>query len=281
MRVVDRITFKQAIKDICSSAHYELDTGLVKLLENSYKDEVSIIARDILQTIIENAQLAKVNSQPLCQDTGIGMFFIEMGEEILVEGGSATKLINEAFREIYQEESFRKSVVREPLFARSNTGDNLPPIIHWDFVPGDRIKVYFLPKGAGAENMSRLKMFHPLSDKNQLIEFVLDTVRRGGGNPCPPLLIGIGIGGSFDYVPILAKKALLRPIMEDNPDSRLTELEAEILTAVNNLGIGPMGLGGKTTALRVTIIQYPCHTASLPVAINLQCHSHRCKMIII
>ena len=279
MRIIKRVDFSQAVKSICRQAHYELDPELLALLQMSLLAEEKPISRDILQVIIENAQMAQNSRHPLCQDTGVGIFFIEKGEEVTVEGGDISGLISEAVKEVYRDESFRKSTVSDPLFDRRNSGDNLPPLIHWELVTGDRIKISFLPKGAGAENMSRLQMFHPLSGRQQIHDFVVKTVRIAGGNPCPPLIVGVGIGGSFDYAPLLAKKAILRPLKESNPAENWRVLEEEILESINNLNIGPMGLGGKTTALKVRIIQHPCHTASLPVAVNLQCHSHRCSTV--
>ena len=281
MREISKRDFIQGVKQICREAHYILPDDLVALLETSRDQENNPIAIDVLSTIIENASLAESKSRPLCQDTGVGIFFVELGDNVVVEGGHITENISRAMQEVYQDDFFRKSVVKDPLFNRSNTGNNLPPLIHWEVVPGDQIKITFLPKGAGAENMSCLKMFHPLAEPSQIIDFVVETVRNAGGNPCPPLIIGIGVGGSFDYASILAKKALLLPLNEEDPDPEWAFLEREILDNVNRLGIGPMGLGGQTTALKVRVNHHPCHTASLPVAVNLQCHSHRHREILL
>ena len=281
---MNRITnkeFKEKIKQICREANYFLNDDLVLLLKRFRDRENEEVARDILDTILENADQASVTGRPLCQDTGVGIFIVEIGESVSFHCAGLSDIIAEAMAETYREESFRKSTVSDPLFSRNNSGDNLPPLIHWEVVPGDKLRITFLPKGAGAENMSRIKMFKPLVGKDEIIDFILDTVRIADGNPCPPLIIGLGIGGSFDYAPLLAKRALLKPLLERHPDPEWASLEEKILERVNKLGIGPMGLGGNTTALKVSILEHPCHTASLPVAVNLQCHSHRYKTITI
>jgi fumarate hydratase subunit alpha len=312
MRVIKVDELKKAVSGICRSAHYDFDVDLLSLLLVYRERENNEIASDILGIIIENIRLAKESSIPLCQDTGIGIFFVEKGEEVFIEGGSLKQTIIESMAQVYREESLRKSIVSDPLYERLNTGNNLPPVIHWEEVPGDRIKITFLPKGAGAENMSQLRMFNPLATREEIINFIVETVSLAGGNACPPLIIGVGIGGTFDYAPLLAKKALLKPLKAlsestdrssvDNIERSSTkqslrertdksgeqrnrefwlEMERATLARVNELGIGPLGLGGKTTALQVSIETYPCHIASLPVAVNLQCHSHRFQSIII
>ncbi len=279
MRVITRVDLKEGIKRICRESHYHLQDDLLLLLQQYRDNESNEIGRDVLDTILENAHLASAVKRPLCQDTGIGIFFVEIGESVVLEEEGLKDIISEAMEETYREESFRKSTVSDPLFLRNNSGDNLPPLIHWEISSGNVLRLTFFPKGAGAENMSRVRMFKPLAGKEEIIDFVLDTVSRADGNPCPPLIIGVGVGGTFDYAPILAKKALLRPLLARNTNPEWAALEDELLNRINELGIGPMGLGGDTTALKVSIIEHPCHTASLPVAVNLQCHSHRHKTI--
>jgi len=218
---------------------------------------------------------------PICQDTGFAVFFIEMGEDVRITGGGFEEAIYEGVRQGYREGYLRKSIVDDPLFERKNTKDNTPPIIHLRLVPGDRIKIVFAPKGGGSENMSEVKMMVPADGEEGVKRFVVDRVRRSGGNPCPPVIVGVGIGGTFEHVAYLAKKALLRPVDSHHPDPRFAKLEDEILEEINKLGIGPMGLGGRTTALAVHIETHPCHIASMPVAVNMQCHAARHKEAII
>ncbi|MCB5230432.1 MAG: fumarate hydratase [Candidatus Cloacimonas sp.] len=281
MREIKREVIVEAVKAICSDAHYELDTALVDKLKSFRAEEEHKLAIDVLDTIIENQEIAKNERKPLCQDTGIGIFFVEMGREVYIPDGSLSEILEEAMSEVYLEEPFRFSVVSDPLFGRVNTGNNTPPMIHWDIVDGDQLTITFMPKGGGAENTSALKMFNPLDPLSEISDFIVNTVKEAGGKPCPPILVGVGIGGSFDYAALLAKKALLTPLNESNPNPKWAELEQSLLERINSLGIGPMGLGGKTTALSVKIKEYPCHIASLPVAINIQCHSHRHKTVII
>jgi len=256
----DKIT--RAVKNLCMDANYYLPQDVVDALKKSYVEEESPVGKDILQQILKNVEIAKKEKIPLCQDTGVAVFFVNLGQEVKIVGGSLEDAINEGVRQGYTEGYLRKSMVSDPLFERTNTRDNTPSIIHLKVVPGDRIKIVIAPKGGGAV-------------KN----FVIETVKKAGPNPCPPVVVGVGIGGDFEEAAFLAKKALLRKIGEHNPDPKYARLEDELLTSINNLGIGPQGLGGRTTALAVNIEWLPCHIASLPVAVNIQCHAARHKEI--
>ena len=235
--------------------------------------EDSAAAREVFRQLTENYELAEQTGLPLCQDTGLAVFFVEMGEDVRVEGMNIREAINEGVRKGYAEGYLRKSAC-DPL-TRANTKDNTPAIIHFDIVPGDRLKIAFMAKGGGSENMSRVTMLAPAQGWAGIKKFVIERVAEAGPNPCPPTIVGIGVGGTFDYAPILAKTALLRKLDDPNPDPKLAAMEDELLEALNKLGIGPMGLGGKTTCLAVKIAMSPCHIASLPLAVNIQCHSSR------
>ncbi|MDV5121969.1 MAG: fumarate hydratase, partial [Candidatus Scalindua sp.] len=217
---------------------------------------------------------------PVCQDTGFAVVFVEIGQEVIIEGQSLQEAINEGVRRGYKNGYLRKSIVKNPL-DRVNTGDNTPAAIHTDIVPGDKLKITFLAKGGGCENMSRTAMLTPAQGRDGVIDFVVNTVKDAGANPCPPIIVGVGLGGTFEYVTLLSKKAILRPVGSHNKDSNTANLEADLLEEINKLGIGPQGFGGKITALAVHVETYPCHIASLPVAVNIECHSHRPKTVII
>jgi fumarate hydratase subunit alpha len=228
-----------------------------------------------LADLEDNIGAAKELDIPVCQDTGMAVVFVDIGSDVHITDGSFEDAINEGVRQAYKEGYFRLSVVDDPLFARKNTGDNTPAIIHTRIVEGDKINIRVEPKGFGSENMSRIKMFNPSVDKQAIIDFAVQTVKEAGGNPCPPVVLGIGIGGTFDYCAVLAKKALTRNISERNANPLYAELENEILDALNKTGVGPQGFGGKTTALAVNIEYFPTHIAGLPVAINVNCHVAR------
>jgi len=266
------------VRDLCISAACNLEPDVAKALKAAFKSEESQLGREVLGQIVENFEIAESENLPMCQDTGIAVFFIEVGREVSLDG-SLEDAINEGVRQGYRDGYLRKSVCH-PL-KRINTGDNTPAIIHTSFVEGDKIKIKIAPKGAGSENMSRLKMLKPAEGVEGIKAFVVETIKDAGGNPCPPIVVGLGIGGSFEKCAILAKKALLRPVGSVNPDEDLKKLEAELLEKVNDLGIGPMGFGGRITALGVHIEAHPCHIASLPVAINIQCHAGRHKEAVI
>ena len=281
MREVKFDTLVSTVRDLCMDANYYIpDDVRQKIIEFRDKEE-SEVARNILNIILKNHEVSANEKMPICQDTGFAVFFIEMGEDVRITGGGFEEAIYEGVRQGYKEGYLRKSIVDDPLFERKNTKDNTPPIIHLRLVPGDKIKIVFAPKGGGSENMSEVKMMVPADGEEGVKRFVVDRVRRSGGNPCPPVIVGVGIGGTFEHVAYLAKKALLRPVGSHHPDPRFAKLEDEILEEVNKLGIGPMGLGGRTTALAVHIETHPCHIASMPVAVNMQCHAARHKEAII
>lgn len=243
------------------------------------KEKETGLAREILTQLIENDNLAQKENIPLCQDTGIAIFFLEIGQDVHIEG-NLNDAINEAVKIAYTEGYFRKSVVKHPL-DRINTNDNTKAIIHTNIVSGDKLKITFAPKGAGSENMSQIRMLVPSDGIEGVKKFVIDTVKKAGGKPCPPIIVGVGIGGNFEKCALLAKEAILRDIDDTSADPINASLERELLEEINKLNIGPMGLGGKTTALAVKVNSYPCHIASLPVAVNIQCHAARHEVIIL
>jgi len=266
------------VRDLCISAACDLEPDVAAALRAAREKEESPLGKEVLGQIIENFEIAGAEGLPMCQDTGISVFFVEMGREVALDG-PLSEAINEGVRRGYKDGYLRKSVCH-PL-KRINTGDNTPAIIHTSIVEGDRIRIKIAPKGAGSENMSRLKMLKPAEGVEGIKSFIVETVREAGGNPCPPIVLGVGIGGSFEKCAILAKKALLRPVGTKNPDPDLDRLETDLLDMINDLGIGPMGFGGRTTALAVHIEAHPCHIASLPVAVNIQCHAGRHKEAVI
>ncbi|HAG51559.1 MAG: fumarate hydratase [Deltaproteobacteria bacterium GWC2_42_51] len=278
MRHISTSEITSKVKELCIRAACELGSDVVLALEGFRGKEESPLGKEVLDQIIENAQIALKEDAPMCQDTGIAVFFVEIGRNATIDG-SLEDAINEGVRQGYAEGYLRKSVCH-PL-TRKNTEDNTPAIIHTNIVDGDKVKITIAPKGAGSENMSRLAMLKPSQGLPAIKDFVINTVKDAGGNPCPPIIVGIGIGGNFEKSAILAKESLLREVGSDNPDKELDALEKELLEKVNNLGIGPMGFGGRTTALAVHIKTAPCHIASLPVAVNVQCHAARHKEAII
>ncbi len=278
LRKVSAKDITKKVRDLCLSAAYDLEADVAGALKAARKTEASPLGKEILGQIIDNFEIAGRESVPMCQDTGIAVFFIEVGREVSLDG-PLEDAVNEGVRQGYRDGFLRKSVCH-PI-KRINTGDNTPAIIHTSIVEGDKIKIKIAPKGAGSENMSRLKMLKPSEGIPGIKNFVVESVRDAGGNPCPPIVLGVGVGGSFEKSAMLAKKALLRPVGSRNPDSEVAALEGELLTLVNNLGIGPMGFGGTTTALAVHVETYPCHIASLPVALNIQCHADRHKEAVI
>jgi len=258
-------------------ANFELAEDVKAALRAALEREESAEGREVITRILENAEAAAREAVPLCQDCGLAVVFLEVGQEAHIVGGDITAAVNEGVRQAYREGYLRKSAVRRPYSARENTGDNAPAVVHTEIVPGDRIKITAMPKGAGAENMTRLAMLTPARGRRGIIDFVAETVDRAGSNPCPPLIVGVGIGGTAEKTMLLSKKALLRPVGEPNSDAEAAGLEGEILETVNNLGIGPMGYGGRITALAVHAEVFPSHIGSLPVAVNLQCHCARHK----
>lgn len=278
MRKVSAEEITKTVRALCISAACDLEPDVVAAVKAAAGREESPLGKEVLEQIINNFEIAEREHLPMCQDTGIAVFFIEVGRGVQLES-SLEDAVNEGVRQGYKDGYLRKSVCN-PL-KRTNTGDNTPAIIHTTIVEGDKVKIKIAPKGAGSENMSRLKMLKPAEGIEGIKSFVIETVSVGGGNPCPPIVVGVGVGGSFDKSALLAKKALLRPVGTPNPDSDLDALEKELLDSINALGIGPMGFGGTTTALAVHIETYPCHIASLPVAVNIQCHADRHKEAVI
>jgi len=278
MRNISPEKITGAVRDACISMNTQLPEDVLLSLEKALEVEPSPMGREVLEQLVENARLASREKLPLCQDTGLVVAFVTMGGDVHVEGDLA-EAINEGVRRGYQEGYLRKSICHP--FTRKNTGDNTPAIVHVDLVPGDRLKIVIAPKGGGSENMSRVTMLKPSDGIEGIKNFVVERVRESGANPCPPLVIGVGIGGTFEKAALIAKKALLRPVGSPNPDPELDVLEKELLEEINNLGVGPQGLGGRTTALAVHVKMHPCHIASLPVAVNINCHASRHKEIIL
>jgi fumarate hydratase subunit alpha len=270
---VDNIT--KLVRDLFIDANCNLGEDVVMALQQALGSEESAIGKEVLTELIENARIAKTENMPICQDTGLPVVFIELGQEVHLAGGDLSKAINAGIRQGAQEGYLRPSVCH--CLTRHNTGDNTPVVIHLEIVPGDRVRIIVLPKGGGSENMSGVRMLTPSAGLEGVKEFVIQQVKDAGANPCPPIIVGVGIGGSFDQAAIIAKKALLRPIGSTNTDPEIAAIEVDLLGRINDLGIGPSGYGGRTTALAVHVAMIPCHIASLPVAINIQCHAHRHK----
>lgn len=280
MREISSNQIQQAVRELFIEANYFLSSDVLQRLKKYEKIEVSEIGKEMLGRIVENAELAADKQVAICQDTGMSVLFVEVGQEVHIMGSSITDAINEGVRQAYRDGYLRKSVVSDPL-NRINTNDNTPAFIHYDIVPGENIKIQAMPKGAGSENMSAVKMLKPSDGVEGVIDFVLETVQKAGANPCPPIIVGIGIGGTMEKAAILSKKSLFRSLDEKNCNPYYVKLEDLLLTKINNLGIGPQGLGGITTALGVRIESYPTHMACLPVAVNITCHASRHKEIIL
>ena len=267
------------VRELCVEANYSLSKDVMAAYEKALETEKSPLGQEVLSQIMENARIADKEGMPLCQDTGLAVFFVEVGQDVSIVGGLLNHAINEGVRQGYHAGYLRKSVVQDPIFERRNTSDNTPAIIHTEIVAGDRLKIMLDIAGGGCENMAALKMLRPADGLEGVKHFVVETVRNAGANPCPPVVVGVGIGGDFEKVAMLAKKALLRPVGQPNPKLEVAALEEDLLKRVNQLGIGPVGLGGVVTAFAVHIEIHPCHIASLPVAVNLGCHSSRHKSI--
>lgn len=277
LRNISRQQLIEHISKLCIDANYYIEKDIMRSYKKAFAQETSSIGKKILDQIIENVKIAKNNHQPMCQDTGFAVVFVELGIDVHLDF-DLQEAIDEGVRQGYKEGYLRKSIVKDPL-QRINTKDNTPAIIHLSLVSGNKIKVTVAPKGGGSENMSAIKMLKPSDGVDGVKNFVIDTVDKAGANACPPVIVGVGLGGTFEKAAILAKKSLLREIGSDNTSSYYNNLEKELLESINNIGIGPMGLGGKTTALDVFINVYPCHIASMPVAVNIQCHSARHKSV--
>ena len=267
--VVERVSF------MCRDANFNLGDDVVAAFNKFKKTEESPVGSEIIDQLLKNQEIARNEKIALCQDTGFAVFFVELGDGVHVEGGSLTDAINEGVRKGYEEGYLRKSICHP--FTRKNTGDNTPAIIHFEPVKGERLKIILAPKGGGSENMSRVLMLKPSDGKDVIKKSIIQIVKEAGANPCPPVIVGVGIGGTFEKAALISKKSLLRTIGSSNPDSELDEMEKELLESINKLGIGPLGLGGSTTALAVFIEMHPCHIASLPLAVNINCHSSRHK----
>jgi fumarate hydratase subunit alpha len=274
---IDAKQITDTVARLCIEANYYLDDDVLNALRTYREAETSPVGREVLDQILENAQIARDEQMPLCQDCGLTVVFLELGQQAHISGGDLYEAIAEGVRRGYKDGFLRKSMVDQPFSARVNTRDNTPPVIHTTIVPGDRLKITVAPKGGGSENMSQLGMLKPADGRKGVIDFVVESVRRAGANPCPPIIVGVGVGGSAEKAMLLAKHSLLREVGEPSPDPEVASLEAEILERVNRIGIGPQGFGGLTTALAVHVETHPCHIASMPVAVNIQCHSARHK----
>ena len=273
MKTIHSCAITTAVKNLCMQANYELEPDVLDALAGAKKREESPLCREVYDILAENAVIAKRESIALCQDTGCAVFFVELGQGVHIEGGGLLDAIHDGVRQGYAEGYLRSSMCHP--FTRKNTGSNTPAIIHIEPVQGDILKIIFAPKGGGSENMSRIAMLKPSQGRQAVKDFVVDTVRQAGANPCPPTVVGVGIGGNFEHAALLSKKALLRKLGSVHADPDIAAFEAEILQAINNLGIGAQGFGGTVTSLAVHIELHPCHIASLPVAVNLNCHAHR------
>lgn len=281
MREINVEEITETVEKLCIESNYYLPQDVKKSLEYALDKEESPLAKEILQDILKNENIARTNNVPICQDTGLAVIFLELGQDVRLVGGDLNEAINEGVRRGYMNGYLRKSAVDDPFIARKNTGDNTPAIIHITIVSGDKVKLIFAPKGGGSENMSALAMLKPSDGISGIKKFVLDTVDKAGSNPCPPIIVGIGIGGTIEKTTLIAKQSLLRTVGEHNSNPEVAKLEEELLEEVNKLGIGPQGFGGRTTALAVNIETFPAHIASMPVAINIQCHVARHKEAII
>jgi fumarate hydratase subunit alpha len=277
MREIKASEITKVVSNLCQEANYGLGEDVLTALKKALKTEESPLGREVLTQLIQNARVAGDERVALCQDCGTAVVFLEIGQDVHISGGDLYNAVEEGVRRGYDEGYLRKAVVKQPFSARINTKDNTPAVIHTEIVPGDRLRITVLPKGAGAENMSQLAMLLPNDGKEGIVETVVRAVEEAGGNACPPLVIGVGVGGTSEKAMLLAKKALLRKLGQPSPDPETAQLEKDILGRVNELGIGPMGYGGSTTALAVHAEVWPAHIGSLPVAVNLQCHSARHK----
>ncbi|HCX61040.1 MAG TPA: fumarate hydratase [Clostridiales bacterium] len=281
MREINVELISKTVEKLCIESNYYLPQDVKKALQSALEKEESPLAKEIMEDIIKNQEIARTNNVPICQDTGLAVIFLELGQEVRLTGGDLNEAIDEGVRRGYKNGYLRKSAVDDPFMVRKNTGDNTPAIIHIKIVPGDKVKLILAPKGGGSENMSALAMLKPSDGVKGIKQFVLDTVDKAGSNPCPPIIVGIGVGGTIEKTTLIAKQALLRTVGEHNSNPDIAKLEEELLEEINKLGIGPQGFGGRTTALAVHIETFPAHIASMPVAINIQCHVARHQEAII
>ncbi len=279
MREIDVKLITEKVRDLCMEANTDLGEDVIEAFDRAIQKEESSLGVEILKELKENARIARDEKVAICQDTGFAVVFIELGQEVHLVGGGLKEAIFEGVRQGYRDGYLRKSICHP--FTRENTGDNTPAIIHTEIVPGDQVKITVAPKGGGSENMSRVVMLTPSDGIEGIKRYVVQRVKESGSNPCPPTIVGVGIGGTFEIAAFLAKKSLLRPLGRKNQDPELDKLESEILEEINKLGIGPQGLGGRTTSLAVHVLMMPCHIASFPLAVNIQCHAQRHKEIVI
>lgn len=279
MREVGAEQITKVVKQLALEAAYQLGDDVREALREGLRQETSPAGQDVLNQLLENADIARDGEFPMCQDTGLAVIFVEVGQDVHIVGDDINEAIQEGVRQGYEEGYLRKSACHP--FTRKNTGDNTPAIIHISIVPGEKIKLTLAGKGGGSENMSRVMMLKPSDGKDGIKDYVEQRVKEAGSNPCPPIVVGVGIGGTFEKAAMLAKEALLRPLDDSNPDPELAEMEYELLERINRIGIGPAGLGGRTTALAVKVEMMSCHIASLPVAVNINCHAHRHKEVVI
>jgi len=277
MREISVNFIKSVVKELFADCNISLETNEKQLLLDAKNKETDQTAKDIMDTLIENLDVAEKEKCPICQDTGMSIVFLEIGQEVHLVDGELEKAVNEGVKEAYLESFFRLSVVDDPIFERKNTNDNTPAVIYTQIVPGENVKITAIPKGFGSENKSMIKMFNPTASLDSIVDFIVETAKNAGSSACPPFFIGVGIGGTFDYCALLSKKALTRGANTHNSNPRYAELEKTILDRINETNIGPQGFGGKTTALGVNIEYYPTHIAGLPVAVNMCCHAMRHK----
>ena len=280
IREIDVSLIKKSVSDLCIKANCYLGIDVLNKLQDAKVTEKTPVGREILDQLLQNAEIAKNEEIPMCQDTGFAIVFVEIGQEVHIVGGELNKAINDGVSDGYTRGFLRKSIVGDPL-NRVNTDDNTPAMINYEIVPGDKVKITVAPKGGGSENMSGLKMLKPAEGEEGVKSFIIETAKNAGPNPCPPIVVGVGIGGSMEKAALMAKHALTRNLGEKSTDQDTARLEQELLESINKLGIGPQGLGGLNTALAVHIEKYPTHIASLPVAVNIGCHAYRHKVIVI
>lgn len=274
MRIINSDIITETVAKMCIRANCYLNDDIKSAIKNATESEASDVGRGVLEKLLENAEIASEKEVPICQDTGMAVFFVKIGKEVFIEGDNLTEAINKGVAKGYTEGYLRKSVVADPL-ERVNTNDNTPAVIHYDFCDGDKIEIIFAPKGFGSENKSQVKMLNPSDGVGGVVDFVVETVKKAGANPCPPMVVGVGIGGTMDKAAELSKKALTRDITKRNEKEYYKKLEEELLQKVNMTGIGPAGLGGTTTAIAINIEVFPTHIAGLPVAVNINCHATR------
>ena len=281
MRTLNSYEITEAVSKLCQEANFFLPDDVLNILKKMREAEESPLGQQTLDQILDNAKLAKDEEIAICQDCGVAVIYLEVGQDVHITGDDLYEAVNKGVRQGYEKGYLRKSMVNQPYSGRINTKDNTPAVIHADIVPGDKLKITVMPKGGGSENMTRLFMLTPSRGRQGIIDCVLQAVDEAGSNPCPPVIVGVGIGGTAEKAMALAKKSLLREVGKANPDPEVAELEAELLQRINSLGIGPQGFGGSTTALGVHIETFPAHIASMPLAVNLQCHAARHKEVIL